>query len=222
MEFILVATTVWFIGAVAVSVYVHRGLSHGLIKFSPILEYILLIFSIASGIGTPVGWAAVHRMHHEYLDTDLDPHSPWRIGFWRSYFHLWDWNAKDVPYRMARGLISNKRAMFFHSWALPILILIWVVALSTSVWFASAMALGAAFGVHGMGITNAVSHYAGEPKKIRDLPASLSWVNIGEGQHEYHHRVPYDYSFGKGFSDIGARFVELLEKFGLATIKRIK
>lgn len=214
------ALGIWFVGGIAVSVYVHRGLAHGVVQFHPVIEYILLIFSIGSGIGTPVGWAAIHRMHHEYLDTDQDPHSPWRIGFWRSYFHLWNWEAKDVPYRMAKGLISNKRAMMFHNWAVPILILFWIGCFSFGMWFATAAALGAAFGVHGMGLTNAFSHHGKERKEIRDLPKWLSWVNVGEGQHEYHHARPWDYSFGKGYSDIGARFVEVLEKLGLATIKR--
>ncbi|MBK9499024.1 MAG: acyl-CoA desaturase, partial [Leptospiraceae bacterium] len=35
----------------------------------------------------PLWWAAHHRMHHKYSDTDKDLHSPKLTGFWNS--HIW-------------------------------------------------------------------------------------------------------------------------------------
>jgi stearoyl-CoA desaturase (delta-9 desaturase) len=231
---IFVAISFWFIGAFAVSGYAHRALAHGSVKFkSKTLEHLSNIFAIYSGIGTPLGWAALHRMHHSYLDTDKDPHSPWRIGFWRSYFHLWDWRKEDVPPKMTAGLHRNTIALRYHFKAVQTLILFWVslfvfselakvhLGILGGLPVITGAAIAVVFGIHGMGITNAVSHSGEKPKDIVSLdPIGGAFINFGEGQHEYHHYKPMDYSFGGGISDPTARVLELAEKLNLVQINR--
>ena len=208
----------FLLGGFSVSAYAHRTLSHGAVVWnSSILEWVCIYFCIGSGIGSPLGWATVHRMHHAYLDTDKDPHSPWRIGFWRSYFHLWDIKPEQVPLQFAKGLTKKKKLLWIHNHAVPLLI---AFHLMPFVIFGLpgilATLAGSALGVHAMGFTNAVNHWAGEPKRIRTT--KTWWLQAGENCHEYHHDNPREYSFGKGISDPSARVLELLEKVGLVKL----
>jgi stearoyl-CoA desaturase (delta-9 desaturase) len=197
------------------------------------LEHLSNIFAIYSGIGTPLGWAALHRMHHTHLDTELDPHSPHRIGFWRSYLHLWDWRKEDVPVKFAAGLFRNRIAVYYHNRAIPTLLLFWFGLFITSEFLkvnlgilgGLEVCIGAALavvaGLHGMGVTNAVSHSHETPKQVVSLdPIAGAFINWGEGNHEYHHAKPMDYSFGNGVSDPVARTAELFEKLNLVQINR--
>lgn len=65
-----------WITAVITEVYAHRCLAHRAFRVHPALacgfETYFRVF-----VGTdPETWAAVHRLHHRYADTPLDPHSP--------------------------------------------------------------------------------------------------------------------------------------------------
>ena len=46
----------------------------------------------------PLWWASHHRHHHRFADTDEDPHSPARHGFWWSHIG-WLTSAKHFPTR---------------------------------------------------------------------------------------------------------------------------
>ena len=54
----------------------HRLFSHNSYKVSPIKETILLLWGTCMGIGSSIGWANTHRLHHKYSDTEYDPHIP--------------------------------------------------------------------------------------------------------------------------------------------------
>lgn len=224
----------WWFGAWAVSGYTHRTLSHkSIVVKNKYLEHLSNIFAIYAGIGTPLGWAALHRMHHTHLDTELDPHSPHRIGFWRSYLHLWDWRKEDVPVKFAAGLFRNRIAVYYHNRAIPTLLLFWFglffisefLKVNLGILGGLEVCIGAALavvaGLHGMGVTNAVSHSHEKPKKVVSLdPIAGAFINWGEGNHEYHHSKPMDYNFGDGVSDPIARTAELFEKLNLVQINR--
>ena len=53
-------------------------------KLSPMVENIILYLIVLTGAKSPLGWAAAHRAHHQYSDTEKDPHSPKHKGFWYS------------------------------------------------------------------------------------------------------------------------------------------
>lgn len=224
----------WWFGAWSVSGYTHRTLAHKSFEVkNKYLEHLSNIFAIYAGIGTPLGWAALHRMHHTHLDTELDPHSPHRIGFWRSYLHLWDWRKEDVPLKYAAGLFRNRIAVYYHNRAIPTLLLFWIFLFFISETLKAHLgilgglevcigaALAVVAGLHGMGVTNAVSHSHVIPKQVVSLPPIAgAFINWGEGNHEYHHNKPREYSFGKGISDPTARTAELFEYIKLIKINR--
>lgn len=246
----------WFFGAMAITIYAHRGLSHNSIKIKwKWLEHLFCSLCILSNIGSPLAWAVVHRMHHVYLDDEKDPHSPHQIGFLRSLTHRWDVPFENIPLRFTKGLLRLETPKWYHNNSFfPFIfftIFIWAVTVAygtsiygfaelgyyminifsydgPAVWlqtwgleFAWAGFAGVALGQWSMGITNAWQHSDKRGKGyIRNVPWYLSFINWGEGSHDYHHTNPRDYSFGKGLNDPSQYFIIFLEKIGALSINR--
>ena len=246
----------WFFGAMAITIYAHRGLSHNSIKIKwKWLEHLFCSLCILSNIGSPLAWAVVHRMHHVYLDDEKDPHSPHQIGFLRSLTHRWDVPFENIPLRFTRGLLRLETPKWYHNNSFfPFIfftIFIWAVTVAygtsiygfaelgyymmnifsydgPAVWlqtwgleFAWAGFAGVALGQWSMGITNAWQHSDKRGKGyIRNVPWYLSFINWGEGSHDYHHSFPRDYSFGKGLNDPTQYFILFLNKIGAVSINR--
>ncbi len=62
-----------------VSGYYHRCISHNAWECPKWLEVIFLILGAGFGLGATIGWAAVHREHHDTADiVGVDPHGPTR------------------------------------------------------------------------------------------------------------------------------------------------
>ena len=47
-----------------------------------LFEYFLAICGTLTLEGGPIFWVATHRLHHQYSDQPLDPHTPRVSGFW--------------------------------------------------------------------------------------------------------------------------------------------
>jgi fatty-acid desaturase len=62
----------------------HRLLSHRSFKCSKLVEYFWVAGGYLAFDGSPIWWTAIHRAHHKYTDTVLDPHSP-RYGLENAY-----------------------------------------------------------------------------------------------------------------------------------------
>ena len=246
----------WFFGAMAITIYAHRGLSHNSITVKwKWLEHLFCSLCIVSNIGSPLAWAVIHRMHHVYLDEERDPHSPHQIGFLRSLTHRWDVPFENIPLRFTKGLLRLETPKWYHNNSFfPFIfftIFIWAVTVAygtsiygfaelgyyminifsydgPAVWlqtwgleFAWAGFAGVALGQWSMGITNAWQHSDKRGKGyIRNVPWYLSFINWGEGSHDYHHTNPRDYSFGKGLNDPSQYFILFLNKIGAVSINR--
>lgn len=70
---------------VVFSIYIHRGKGHHYFSFTPGLEH---FFRFWVWITMQYSWpnwmqhyAAQHRKHHKYSDTETDPHSPYQLTF---------------------------------------------------------------------------------------------------------------------------------------------
>lgn len=63
-----------------IELYLHRSLAHRSVSFHPVLRWcadagIWLLTAL-----NPAEWAGVHRIHHRFADSPLDPHDPARHG----------------------------------------------------------------------------------------------------------------------------------------------
>ena len=63
-----------------VTIYLHRGVTHRGLEFSPVLSHFMRFWLwLTTGMITKQ-WVAIHRKHHRFIDTDGDPHSPKLFG----------------------------------------------------------------------------------------------------------------------------------------------
>lgn len=73
---------VWHI--LGVSIGYHRLLAHRSFRCPKLIEYFFVAGGYFAFESSPIWWATVHRAHHRYVDTALDPHSP-RFGNYQAY-----------------------------------------------------------------------------------------------------------------------------------------
>lgn len=69
----------------AITGFYHRYFSHKAFRTSRVLQFAFALVGAASVQRGPLWWAAHHRNHHRHADTEHDPHSPRRLGFWWSH-----------------------------------------------------------------------------------------------------------------------------------------
>src|SRR5262249_7319493 len=92
-----IALAITSIGGVGTSVCYHRSLSHRALRLHPVIENILIFFTIFNASGEPMGWVANHRHHHAKADTAEDVSSPRHGGFWWAHIRwVYQWSGSDV------------------------------------------------------------------------------------------------------------------------------
>ncbi len=183
----------------------------------------------------PREWVAVHRKHHAATDTDEDPHSPARVGFWRVQLGnvgLYKRVASDPANlrKYARDLPADAidRYAFDHSLLGLGTGVAVLVAIMWGLGFGIAVGLLAA-GIHAVtyvmlsGAINAVGHtFDKQPyENSATNMQSLALVTGGEGLHNNHHAAPTSARFAlhKREIDPGAWLVRVLVALKLATVR---
>jgi|GEM_PF-942757 len=84
-EYLLVFLALYIWHSLGVTIGYHRLLSHRSFSCIKPLEYFFVLGGYLAFEGSPIWWAAMHRAHHRYVDTNLDPHSPRYGGVWNAY-----------------------------------------------------------------------------------------------------------------------------------------
>src|SRR5260370_39914795 len=63
----------------------HGYFAHKSYKTSRLFQFCLAWLGCSAMQKGPLWWAAHHRQHHKYSDTELDPHSPIMNSVWWSH-----------------------------------------------------------------------------------------------------------------------------------------
>lgn len=204
-----VVLTVFYIFATSMSITVgyHRLFSHSTFKAHPVIEFLFLFFGAGAFQQSAMEWASQHRVHHQYVDTDLDPYSI-KKGFWYAHIGWLMFWKHSVPYKNVKDLEKSAAVrhqhQYYYAWAVvsgivvPSLIgALWGQALGAFI-FAVA---GRIFFVHHVTwCINSICHMFGKPTYDIDATAKDHWfvalLTNGEGYHNFHHRFPGDYRNG--------------------------
>ena len=75
-DFIYVTLVGILLSNLVISGYYHRSLTHRSWTAPIWLQYVFLTLGAGFFMLPAMGWAAIHRKHHKYSDTDQDPHGP--------------------------------------------------------------------------------------------------------------------------------------------------
>jgi len=175
----------------------HRYFSHRSYRLGRVPQFVMAFGGTMAAQKGPLWWAANHRNHHQFSDTDRDTHSPKR-GFWWSHvgWILCDkWGASRHDKIRDFAKYPELRFLDKHDWIGP-----WtlgVVCYLIGGWsglligfFASTVVLW-----HVTFTVNSLAHVFGR-RAYDTTDTSRNSVLIalatgGEGWHNNHHRYPF-------------------------------
>ena len=196
----------------------HRYFAHRTFKTSRFFQALLAFCAETSAQKGVLWWAANHRIHHKYSDTDQDPHSKKKHGFWESHLG-WILSADHEPtrYDLVKDLAKFPELVWLNKHYLTPAILLGVVVTLVGGWvnggsvstaltngwstlfvgfFLSTIIL-----YHATFAINSVMHWVGKPRYNTGDESKNSFIlailSLGEGWHNNHHY--YQSSTRQGF-----------------------
>ena len=199
-----VAFTIYCCIMLGITVGYHRYWSHYSFKAPKWFVYPMTFFGHIMMVGPVIAWAAQHREHHKFADTEKDPHSPAYQGFIRCYFS----QVMSLPrMKYATDLLRNDFLKGQHRYYWHV-ILLWAAVLFLIDPYAVVYAWLAPAGFAKLigSIVFVYSHRGG-------IPRSDHWlgiVTLGEGYHARHHDEPWSWDFHK--YDVGGKLIGLVNK----------
>ena len=199
----------YFFRVFSLTAFFHRYFSHRTFQTNRFWQFIFAVFGMTAIQRGPLWWAAHHRRHHLYADTEEDAHSPLQGVLW-SHFG-WFTCGKNFPthYSIVRDFARYPELIFLNrfDWIVPIIFLAsmygfgeWLAVahphLETNgaqmlVWcgFISTVAV-----YHATFCVNSLCHLVGGQPYRSDDHSRNNWLvallTFGEGWHNNHHRYP--------------------------------
>lgn len=175
----------------------HRYFSHRSFATSRVFQFLLALIAQSSAQRSVLWWAAKHRHHHLYSDTERDVHSPRHTGF--VYSHV-GWlfarrhDATDLG-RVADFARYPELAWLQRFEILPAFILA-IACLAIAGW--PGLIVGFFWSTvlvyHSTFMINSLAHVRGSRRYVtgddsRNNPL-LAFLTMGEGWHNNHHACP--------------------------------
>lgn len=215
------------------SVGLHRLICHRAFRCPRWVEYTLVTLAMLTAQGSPLLWAATHRIHHARADTEGDVHSPTR-GLW--YAHMgWIFNDHSTSPEDWRTWCRDLAHDRYYHWLLRyrlvpqgVAVVLFGLVLG---WEAvpACLFLPAVAWMQSTYCVNSVCHsslFGYRSQDTRDLSRNVWWVSVlalGEGWHNNHHAYPASARHGWHWWqwDPGWLFILLLERLGLAWDVRV-
>ena len=206
----LLAFVFYFLTAGSITGGYHRLFSHRTYEARPWLRWFWALFGAASFQNSILIWAREHRLHHRFVDTDLDPYSINR-GFWFAHIGWMLITPAASPIAIepyGRDLSADPVVRFQHKHYVLVATLMGF-GLPTLLGYFLGSALGglAIAGFlrivalhHATFLINSWCHYFGGQTYTDKNTARDSFLmavaTFGEGYHNFHHIFAGDYRNG--------------------------
>ncbi len=204
-----IALFVFYVLATSFSITMgyHRFFAHSTFKAGPVMEFLLLFFGAATFEGSALKWSSFHRRHHQYTDTELDPHNIKKGFFFAHMGWILFWkhapnydNVKDLQ-KMVLVIHQHRH---YQAWAIVsgVILPLLVGALTGHMFgaFLWSVVVRMTFVFHSAFFINSFAHTFGSRPYDRHSSAKDNWLGAlltnGEGYHNFHHRFPQDYRNG--------------------------
>lgn len=206
------AFMLWPLSGFGITVGVHRLWSHRSYEAGFAARLFLMLCNSLANQGCIFHWARDHRVHHKHSETHADPHNATR-GFF--FAHMGWLYVKKHPDIFKAGnemdftdLLEDPVVAFQKKYD-PFFALYICYVLPAQIaqyywgegfWnaFFVAGALRYCVVLHFTWMVNSAAHlYGDHPYDFLSYPAEnpvVSWMAIGEGWHNWHHKYPYDYA----------------------------
>lgn len=226
------------ITSIVLAIYLHRGMSHGTIKFSKGFDHFCRFWLwLTDGVNIR-DWMATHRRHHRFTDIEGDPHSPYLEGiktiawtnFWQTCYYRYrnfyppedtkryafgapdDWMEHNVyqPYQRVGLLIMLAINVMLFGW---VGILIWLIQVAWTPFWSGTVITG--FCHWKIGYKHPKSK-----DKSKNIPFLAPFL-IGDEMHCNHHVKPYsaNLKYQRWEFDLGWWYIKLFEKLKWLKVK---
>jgi stearoyl-CoA desaturase (Delta-9 desaturase) len=218
----------------SVTIYLHRHQAHRAMDLHAIPSHFFR-FWLWIGTGQVTReWVSIHRKHHAKCETIDDPHSPVAHGikkvFWQgAELYRAESKNQETLNKYSQGCPNDwleRNVYSRYSWQGVGLMMIVDLALFGAAGLAVWAVQMAWIPVTAAGVINGIGHYWG----YRNFEAPDASTNIvpwgvligGEELHNNHHTYPTSAKFSvKPYEfDVGWIYISLLEKAGLARVKK--
>ncbi|XP_023528390.1 palmitoyl-monogalactosyldiacylglycerol delta-7 desaturase, chloroplastic-like [Cucurbita pepo subsp. pepo] len=220
-------------GLFGITISYHRNLSHKSFKIPKWLEYSFAYCGVHAFQGDPINWVSTHRYHHQFVDTEQDPHSPIH-GFWFSYitWFLYESNGSISEmigrHRKLDNACDLEKQTFYRfireTYVLhPIALALILYGIGGLPYFIWGTCVRTVMLLHTTYLVNSLCHMWGkQPWKTNDLSTNnwcMSFLAFGEGWHNNHHAFEYSARMGIEWwqYDPGWYVIVFLQAIGVAT-----
>jgi stearoyl-CoA desaturase (delta-9 desaturase) len=234
-EVVLYTLILTHITIASVTIFLHRHQAHRALELHPLVSHFFRFWLwLTTGMVTRE-WTAIHRKHHAKCETEDDPHSPQVKGLREVLLRgaeLYRAEAADAQTLRQYGKGTpedwlERRLYSRHPYlGISLMLLLDVLLLGPigiTVWAVQMLWIP----LLAAGVINGIGHYFG----YRNAEAPDASTNIlpwgiligGEELHNNHHAWPGSarLSFQPWEFDIGWFYIRLLQRLGLARVKRL-
>ena len=200
----------WGVRMFGITAGYHRYFAHRTYKTSRFFQFSLAFLGSSAAQKGPLWWAANHRHHHLYSDTENDVHSPTQQGFWWSQVGWILCNKyKDTKLNLVKDLAKFPELRFLnrHHLIAPVILAVFMTglgmmlnyyfpALNTSgfqmlIW---GFFISTTFLYHSTFTVNSLTHVFGRQRFDTGDDSKnnlfIALLTMGEGWHNNHHRFP--------------------------------
>ena len=202
----------------------HRYFSHRAYETSRAFQFVLAVLAQSTSQKSVLWWAANHRDHHLHSDTELDVHSPRRMGFLYSHVGwIFSRGQETMNFNRIADFAKYPELMWLHRYEQVPAFMLAVICFAVAGWpglivgfFWSTVAV-----YHGTFCINSLAHLVGRRRYVTGDDSRNNWllaiITMGEGWHNNHHA--YQSSARQGFYwweyDPTFYLLKLLERLGL-------
>ncbi|KAL5697951.1 hypothetical protein ACHQM5_029047 [Ranunculus cassubicifolius] len=219
-------------GLFGITLSFHRNLAHKAFKLPKWLEYLFAYCGAQAVQGHPIDWVSTHRYHHQFCDSERDPHSPLE-GFWFSHMS-WFFDTKSLTEKCGvPNNVSDLEKQPFYKFIEktyplhPIALAAVLYALGGFPFLVWGMGVRIVWVYHITWLVNSACHVWGSQSwNTGDLSRNNWWVALlafGEGWHNNHHAFEFSARHGLEWWEIDLTWytVRILQALGLATDVKI-
>lgn len=186
----------YFIRMLATTGIYHRLLTHKSYQAPAPILWVGSIVAAAAGQMGPSWWKAHHMTHHQHVEQDLDPHSPYTPfqGLKGFYWSQGGWllSSRFFPAKLPVDVENDlvlKTIDRLHF--IPLLALGAISYFLGGLEYLGAFFLSTTLLFHGVQTVNSLSHIVGNQPFMTDDQSRNSWfvalLTLGEGWHNLHH-----------------------------------
>ncbi|MFK4384601.1 fatty acid desaturase [Bradyrhizobium daqingense] len=188
----------------AITAGYHRYFSHRAYSTSRTFQFALAFLAQSSSQKSVLWWAAKHRHHHLYSDTEKDVHSPSQKGFVYSHVSwIFDRQHDATDLTKISDFASYPELMWLHKFELLPAIVTAGLCFLIAGW--SGLVVGFFWSTvllyHATFCINSLAHVHGQKRYVTGDNSRNNWLlalfTMGEGWHNNHHA--YQSSAKQGF-----------------------